>query len=127
MTTPVPEGKILIQFDGMCILCSRTVKFLLKADRQNKFLFQTQQQTGQTSLPETVVVIDSDRSYQYFDAVFKIADELGGFYKLVAVFRLLPKNWRKSIYLWIARNRFRWFGKRVYCYYPTDKERKKFI
>ena len=127
MTTLVPEGKILIQFDGMCILCSRTVKFLLKADRQNKFLFQTLQQTGQTSLPETVVVIDSDRCYQYFDAVLKIADELGGFYKLVAVFRLLPQNWRKSIYLWIARNRFRWFGKRVYCYYPTDKERKKFI
>lgn len=127
MTTPVPEGKIVIQFDGMCILCSRTVKFLLKADRKDKFLFQTLQQAGQTNSPETVVVIDSNRSYLYFDAVLKIADELGGFYKLIDVFRLLPAKWRKSIYLWVARNRFRWFGKRVYCYLPTDKERKKFI
>jgi predicted DCC family thiol-disulfide oxidoreductase YuxK len=127
MTTPVPEGKILIQFDGMCILCSRTVKFLLKADRKDKFLFQTLQQAGQANSPETVVVIDSDRSYLYFDAVLKIAYELGGFYKLMAVCRLIPSKWRKSIYLWVARNRFRWFGKRVYCYFPTDKERKKFI
>ena len=125
--TSVSNGKILIQFDGMCILCSRTVKFLLKADRQNKFLFQTLQQEKQPDLPETVVVTDSERSYQYFDAVLKIAHELGGFYKLMAVFKLLPKKWRKSIYLWVARNRFRWFGKRVYCYSPTDKERKKFI
>ncbi|MBL7969429.1 MAG: DUF393 domain-containing protein [Prolixibacteraceae bacterium] len=127
MITPVPEGKIVIQFDGMCILCSRTVKFLLKADRKDKFLFQTLQQAGQTNSPETVVVIDSDRSYLYFDAILQIGNELGGFYKLIAVFRLIPSKWRKSIYLWIARNRFRWFGKRVYCYLPTDKERKKFI
>lgn len=127
MNTQVPEGKIVIQFDGMCVLCSRTVKFLLKADRHDKFRFQTLQRAGETQTPETVIVTDSSRSYYYFDAVLKIGKELGGIYQLIVVFKILPRKWRNRIYLWIARNRFKWFGKRVYCYLPTDRERKKFI
>lgn len=127
MNTQVPEGKIVIQFDGMCVLCSRTVKFLLKADRHDKFRFQTLQRAGETQTPETVIVTDSSRSYYYFDAVLKIGKELGGIYRLIVVFKILPRKWRNRIYLWIARNRFKWFGKRVYCYLPTDRERKKFI
>lgn len=127
MNTQVPEGKIVIQFDGMCVLCSRTVKFLLKADRHDKFRFQTLQRAGETQTPETVIVTDSSRRYYYFDAVLKIGKELGGIYRLIVVFKILPRKWRNRIYLWIARNRFKWFGKRVYCYLPTDRERKKFI
>ena len=127
MNTQVPEGKIVIRFDGMCVLCSRTVKFLLKADRHDKFRFQTLQRAGETQTPETVIVTDSSRSYYYFDAVLKIGKELGGIYRLIVVFKILPRKWRNRIYLWIARNRFKWFGKRVYCYLSTDRERKKFI
>jgi len=124
----IPFGKILVQFDGMCILCSRTIQFILKADKKNKFIFQSLQNAAFGENLNTVVVIDqSGEKYDYFDAVLKIGFELGGIYKSVAIFRLLPSQWRKSLYQWIAKNRFRWFGRRESCYIPTESEREKFI
>jgi len=124
----IPEGKILVQFDGMCILCSRTIKFILKTDKKNTFVFQAIQDSQHVQNSDTVLLTDhTGLKYEYFDAVLKIGSELGGVYKSVAIFRLLPKNWRKSIYLWVARNRFSWFGSRKTCYLPTETERARFI
>ncbi|MBA4411110.1 MAG: DCC1-like thiol-disulfide oxidoreductase family protein [Bacteroidota bacterium] len=124
----IPEGKILVQFDGMCILCSRTIRFLLKTDRKNKFIFQALPNSSDDESPKTVIISDHfGQHYYYFDAVLKIGYELGGMYSLVAVFRLIPKKWRLSLYKWIAKNRFRWFGKRQSCYIPTEDEKGKFI
>lgn len=125
MTSLIPDDKILIQFDGMCILCSRTVRIILKADRHRKFIFQTI--SGENQHPETVVVWHKNIRYQYFDAVLKVCRELGGIYRLAEIFRILPKKWRKKIYLWVARNRFKWFGRRQFCYIPTEEERNRFI
>ena len=123
----IPEGKILVQFDGFCILCSRTIKFILKADRKKKFLFQTLQKSSDTQSYDTVIVINKQLRFQYFDAVLKIGNELGGIYKMIAVFKILPRNWRHSLYLLISRNRFNWFGKRESCYLPSEEEKIRFI
>jgi predicted DCC family thiol-disulfide oxidoreductase YuxK len=123
----LPEGKLLIQFDGLCILCSRTIQFILKADRKKKFLFQTLQQSKPDHSFDTVIVLDQQNSFRYFDAILKIGKELGGIYKLIAVFRIVPRSWRYSFYLWIARNRFQWFGKRNSCFLPIEKEKDRFI
>ena len=123
----IPEGKILVQFDGLCILCSRTVHFILKRDRKRKFLFQTLQQFSEAQSFDTVVVTDRQSSFQYFDAVLKIGYELGGVYKLIAIARMIPRSWRHSLYLWIAKNRFNWFGKRESCFLPTEEEKERFI
>ena len=125
--TILPEGKILIQFDGMCILCSRSVQFILKADRKKKFLFLTLQNSSKQEPYETVIVSDQNSSYQHFDAILKIGKELGGIYRTVAVFRILPRKWRHALYLWIAKNRFRWFGIRNSCYSPSAEEKERFI
>ena len=123
----LPEGKFLVQFDGLCILCSRTVQFILKADRKKKFLFQTlQNSSGQESF-ETVIVSDQNSSFQHFDAILKIGKELGGIYRTIALFKILPRIWRHRLYLWIAQNRFRWFGIRISCYLPSDDEKERFI
>ena len=128
MSLHLPEGKILIQFDGICILCNATIQLILKADRQKKFLFQTIQSTlGNDESGESVIVNDGNKQYTHFDAVMKIGKELGGIYRLVAIFRLLPKRWRHRIYLWIANNRYRWFGKRDTCYIPSAEEKDRFI
>lgn len=127
MSTPVPEGKILVEFDGMCILCSRTVRFIMKADRKKKFIFRTLQDSSGNGTFETVIISDSKASYRYFDAILKIGKELGGIYKSVLIFKVLPRNWRLSLYLWIAKNRFRWFGQQSSCYLPTPEERERFI
>jgi len=127
MTPSVPENKILVQFDGICVLCSRTVKIILKADRKRKFVFQSIGQTVESLNPETVIVWQNDIDYQYFDAILKIGKELGGVFRVIDVFRILPKKWRKAIYLWVARNRFKWFGKRTSCYLPTEEEKERFV
>lgn len=127
MTNPFSENKILIQFDGMCVLCGRTVKMILKADRKRKFVVQAIQQTNENQRLETVIVWHNNIEYQYFDAILKIGKELGGVFRIVEVFRILPKTWRKAIYLWVARNRFKWFGKRTSCYLPTKEEKERFV
>jgi len=127
MKTALREGKILVQFDGLCILCSRTVQFILKADRKKKFLFQTLQNSSGKESFDTVIVSDQNSSYQHFDAILKIGKELGGIYRTIAVFRVLPPSWRHWLYLWIAKNRFRWFGIRDSCYLPSEEEKERFI
>ena len=128
MTSPTISGeKILIRFDGICILCSKTVRFILKADKKKKFQFQALQNTSNSQNFETIIVLEGGKTLTHFDAVLKIGKELGGIYSMVAVCRILPKSWRKSIYLWIARNRFRWFGKRESCYLPSEEEKDRFI
>jgi len=123
----VPEGKILIRFDGICILCSQAVRLILKADRKKKFVFQALQNSSEIQDFETIVVIDNHSTSEYFDAILKIGKELGGIYSVVAIFKLLPRKWRHSLYIWIARNRFRWFGKRESCYFPSAEEIERFI
>ncbi len=119
--------KILIQFDGICVLCSRTVQLLMHADRKEKFVFQTLQDRYGSDSFDTIIVIQKDKTFHYFDAVLKIGNELGGIYRIVNFFRIFPAQWRKAIYIWIAKNRFRWFGIRKTCYIPNDKEKTRFI
>jgi predicted DCC family thiol-disulfide oxidoreductase YuxK len=127
MNPAIPKGKILIQFDGICILCSKAVRLILRADRKKKFLFQAIQNTEEKPDYETIRVIHNQETFVYFDAVLKIGKELGGIYRMVAIFRILPRSLRKSIYSAIARNRFRWFGKRESCYFPSEEETQQFI
>jgi predicted DCC family thiol-disulfide oxidoreductase YuxK len=127
MKRAIPEGKILIRFDGICVLCSSLVRFLLKADRKKKFIFQTQQDFPENESFETVIVSDQQTDYCYFDAILKIGHELGGIYRLIAVFKIVPRGWRRSMYDWVARNRFRWFGKRKVCFLPSEEDKERFI
>ena len=127
MIPVIPEGKILIQFDGMCILCSRAIRLILKADRKKKFVFQALQNSNEKQSFETIIVSENQLTYEYFDAILKIGKELGGIYSVIAIFRILPRSWQHSLYIWVARNRFRWFGKRDSCYLPSEEEKARFI
>lgn len=123
----IPEDKILIEFDGFCVLCSGTVRSILKADKRRKFVFRALPEDSKGMIPETVIVTDENSEYRYFEAVLKIGSELGGLYRLVAVFRIIPPKWRRQLYLWVAKNRFRWFGKRNACYLPFEEEKDRFL
>jgi predicted DCC family thiol-disulfide oxidoreductase YuxK len=123
----IPEGKILVQFDGVCILCSGAIRFILKADKKKIFLFQALQNSGEDKDFETIIVSDNQLTYEYFDAILKIGKALGGIYSVIAIFRILPRSWRHSLYIWIARNRLDWFGRRDTCYLPSEEEKDRFI
>jgi predicted DCC family thiol-disulfide oxidoreductase YuxK len=127
MNLTIPEGKILIQFDGMCILCSRTIRFILKADRRRRFVFQALQNSADGEAFDTVIVSDGISIYSYFEAFMKIGKELGGIYRMIVLLRIIPRRWQKSLYLWIAKNRYRWFGVRKSCYLSSEEEKESFI
>jgi predicted DCC family thiol-disulfide oxidoreductase YuxK len=123
----LPQGKLLIQFDGICILCSRTIQFILKVDRRKKFFFQTLPGSSDNGIAESVILNDGKRTYSHFDAILKIGKELGGVYRIIGILRIIPSKWRRSLYLWIARNRYRWFGVRKSCYVPSPEDKERFI
>lgn len=123
----LPEGKILVQFDGLCILCSRTIQWIMKADRQQKFLFQALPNSGTAEPAESVIVWDRKKTYTHFEAILKIAEELGGIYKIAEVLKIIPKRWRHTGYCWVSKNRYRWFGVRRSCYLPTAEEQQRFL
>ena len=134
----IPENKKLILFDGVCNLCNEAVLKIIKQDKKDIFLFTAlQSNTGKNVINELGIdtsKIDSIVLYipgeDYFiksEAAFKIANEFYGIWKLIQVFRIFPVFFNDFFYDFIARNRFRWFGKKEECMIPTEKLNSKFL
>jgi predicted DCC family thiol-disulfide oxidoreductase YuxK len=68
--------------------------------------------------PMTFLVIDRGRRLTESDAAIQVVTELGGVWKLIGIVRIIPRGWRDALYRLLARNRYRWFGKRATCYLP---------
>jgi len=126
----------VILFDGVCNLCNGTVDFLLKRDRKKQFRFASlQSETGkylkhQYGIPEdfdSVILIKSDTIYFKSRAVFEIAGMLPYPWKIAAFLKLTPKKTGDKLYNWIAKNRYRWFGKRETCRIPSAQEKEFFV
>ena len=119
------EGQKIVFFDGICVLCNRSVDFLLKKDHKKRLKYASLQsglaseylrKLQYTSIPDdTIIFYDEARIFTKSTAVLKIAGYLGFPYSLFAVFLVIPLIWRDWMYDLIARNRLRWFGKRDTC------------
>ena len=134
----IPENKKLILFDGVCNLCNDVVLKIIRQDKNDIFLFSAlQSNTGKNIINELgidISKIDSIVLYipggNYFiksEAVFKIANEFKGAWKIIQIFRVLPVFLNDFFYDFIARNRYRWFGKKEECMIPTKKLNSKFL
>jgi predicted DCC family thiol-disulfide oxidoreductase YuxK len=126
--------KQLILFDGVCNFCNKTVNFIIKKDKKDQFRFASlQSEIGQTfvsGLPsntDSIVYVRNQKVLIKSTAALYIAIDLGYPFKMLAIFRLIPTSWRDSCYDYIAKNRYRWFGKTEQCEIPTEQNRKKFI
>ena len=130
------DEKIII-FDGVCNLCNWAVRFIVRHDSQAMFKFAAaQSETGQMLLrkyqlkvenPESVFLITKNKALKESAAVLEIAAALDGFWKLLVVFRLIPEPVRDRLYNWVARNRYRWFGKRDVCMLPNEELESRFL
>lgn len=130
------ENNIVI-FDGVCNLCNWSVLFIVKRDAKAIFKFTSMQsefgvailQRGGLSFenPESVLLLKDGELLNKSSAAIAIATKLDGAWKLLALFRFLPQNLRDAIYSWIAKNRYRCFGKRDECMVPTEELKKRFI
>ena len=128
MGDAIPDDNPIILFDGVCNLCNGFVRFLLPRDTDGLFRFASLQSDVGTELLadhglptdelESIVLIEGDDCYVKSGAVIRIAQLLGGVYRLLGPFRFLPRAIRDRAYDFVAARRYRWFGKRDQCAMP---------
>lgn len=130
--------KKIILFDGVCNLCQSSVQFVIKRDKGDLFRFASlQSDFGQsltaklkidTSKVDSIVLIDEKGVYWVKSgATLRIARYLGGGYPLLSVFLIFPASLRNIFYDYIARNRYKWYGKQDACMIPTPELKAKFL
>jgi predicted DCC family thiol-disulfide oxidoreductase YuxK len=129
--------KPLIVFDGVCHLCTGFVRFVIRWDRTARFRFlPAQSARGETLYArlglksgdwESNLLVFEGRVYTELDAFIEITRGFGGFWRLMPILYAIPRIWRDWIYNRIARNRYRWFGKRDTCYLPTPELSARFL
>ena len=127
----------IILFDGVCNLCNGAVTYIIKRDRKNVFKFAAlQSDIGReliskfnidTSKVDSIILIDGEKHYEKSSAALRIAKELSGAHPLLFGFMVLPKFIRDSVYDYIAKNRYKWFGKKESCMVPTAELKGKFL
>jgi predicted DCC family thiol-disulfide oxidoreductase YuxK len=127
MSAPAPKLRVVV-FDGICNVCSGWVRFLERHRIEPPFqLLPMQSEKGKQLLtqygidpedPTTFLVLDQGRQFTQSDGAIHIIAALGGIWSLFAAARVVPKPWRDSLYRLLARNRYRWFGRRPTCYLP---------
>ena len=134
----LPSNKKIILFDGVCNLCNSAVLFIIKRDANDVFRFVAlQSKVGQEicnyigvdpNKIDSIILYEPGLAYYYkSEAALKIASQLGFLYSLSAVFKIIPERVRNHIYDYIAKNRYRWFGKKDQCMIPTKELKDKFL
>lgn len=133
----LPKNRPVILYDGICNLCNSSVRFILKHDSREKFLFSSLQSDASEKLLlhlnykirqfNTILLVENGEIHEKSDAVLKIASGLRFPWNLAASFRILPKKLRDSMYDFVARNRYRWFGKKDRCVYSMNTYENRFI
>ncbi len=132
------RSEAIIVFDGVCVLCSHWVGFLLKRDHDHQFRFAAMQSdTGRRLLqeagldpddPSSFILVDGGAVRRQTDAIATVLRRLKAPWPFVASFILLwPRAFRDWFYFRIARSRYRMFGKKTTCYVPAPSERERFL
>tara|TARA_R110002126_G_scaffold3510_5_gene20143 strand:+ start:118 stop:522 length:405 start_codon:yes stop_codon:yes gene_type:complete len=134
----VESNKKIILFDGVCNLCNNTVQFVIKRDVNDIFRFTPlQSDTAKKLLHERNIDIDDIDSiiliepnvayYTKSTAALEIGKELKGYYGLSVILLWLPESFRNIVYDYVAKNRYKWYGKKESCMIPTQELKNKFI
>lgn len=130
-----PNGIVL--FDGVCNFCNSSINTIIKLDKKKYFRFAPlQSEVGQWLMNkhgldpakfDSVILVDDNKAYYYSGAILNIARKMRGIYSLAYVFMIIPPFIRNGIYKWIAKNRYKWFGKKDACMVPTPDIRSRFV
>jgi predicted DCC family thiol-disulfide oxidoreductase YuxK len=137
LSTVIPPDTSIILFDGVCNLCNGAVQFIIRRDPRGHFKFAAQQSdTGKAILQqfhikageaETIILIEGGQHFTQSTAALRISKRLRGLWPLVYAAILVPPFLRNAIYDYIARNRYRWFGRKDQCMIPTPEMKKRFL
>jgi predicted DCC family thiol-disulfide oxidoreductase YuxK len=129
----VHSSNLIVLFDGECNLCNRTVQFIIKQDPKARFRFGALQwasskaHLGNSAESSSVILIENERIYRESTATLRICKNLRFPWPLLYALVVVPGPVRDAIYRWIAKNRYRWFGKLDRCMVPTAELANRFL
>ena len=133
-----PNDKQLILFDGVCNLCNNSVQYVIKRDKKNLFMFAPLQSETGKSIIETYAIDTANTDsillyvpgkgiYTRSSAALRIASKLTFPTNVLTIFRIVPSFISNLVYNFIAKNRYKWYGKRAHCMIPTPQLKDKFL
>ena len=132
-----PDDKPLIVFDGVCVLCSASARFVLRHDKASLFrLTAAQSPVGQGLYRhfglsptdyDTFLLVEDGRAWLKSDAALRVVRRMGLPWSLAALFRIVPAPLRDATYDLVARNRYRVFGRRETCFIPSAGDAQRFV
>lgn len=128
----------VIVFDGVCVLCSRWVGFVVRRDRRGQYKFAAMQTPSGRNLlvahgidpddPLSFLLLEGDAAYTDTDAIVRILRSLGSGWRVAAVLlSIVPRFISDPLYRWVARRRYRLFGRREACVVPTADIADRFV
>jgi len=136
MSIPKVQHPVIL-FDGVCNLCSGSVQFIINRDPSGIFRFATlQSETGKNLVskfdlpndkPDAIILVENSEYYSRSTAALRILQRLGSLWQLLYVFILVPRPIRDYFYDIVARNRYKWYGKRAQCMIPSEDIKGRFL
>ncbi|WP_350285734.1 DUF393 domain-containing protein [uncultured Croceitalea sp.] len=132
------KDKKIILFDGVCNLCNSSIQFVIKRDKKDVFRYAAlqsdigQQLTAERAIDTTKVdsIILIEPGIAYYtksDAALEIGSQLKGYRSLSKLLKWIPTPIRNVVYDFVARNRYKWYGKQDACMIPTPELQAKFL
>lgn len=132
------ESNSVIVFDGVCVLCSRWVSFVLRHDPQGVYRFAAMQGTMGRDLlvqhgidphdPVSFLLLEQGHAYTDTEAIARVLLSFGSGWALIArIMRIVPRSIRDASYRSLARNRYRFFGRREVCFVPSPANADRFL
>jgi predicted DCC family thiol-disulfide oxidoreductase YuxK len=133
MSSTAEAGGPVILFDGVCNLCTGSVRFVIARDARARFRFASLQSAvaekllGGRDQLDSVVLVEGGKVYRKSTAALRIARRLDGAWPLLAALLVVPRPLRDAVYDWIGRRRYRMFGKREACWIPHASVAERFL
>lgn len=138
MAIPLEKNKQLILFDGVCNLCDASVQYIIRQDKNDVFRYAAlQSNIGleiikkfniDTSKTDSILLYSEEHGIsEKSTAALKIASKLGFPHNLMSIFLVVPAVVRNWVYDYIAKNRYKWYGKKEECMIPTPELKSKFL
>lgn len=129
-------NKIILLYDGECSFCNGAVQWIIARDPHSHVYFASQQgELGQALKAkhqiadevDSLILIDNGKAYIYSSAAIRVSKYLHGGWPLLQLLILVPPFIRNAFYRYVAKHRFRWFGKQQACLLPTPEIRARYL
>ncbi len=134
----IASDKKLVLFDGVCNLCNGAIQFMIRHDKDDTFRYAAlqsdigkklmMQRNIDTEKVDSIILIEPGVAYyNKSDAALQIGKHLKGYRTISSLLHLIPSGLRNIVYDFIARNRYKWYGKKEACMIPTPELKAKFL